>query len=73
MCPFVYCSIYFEFAGIGRPERGGWAYGQTFVRNNDGKKFVSLLVCLLNLFSLYDMWSLVLVPVLDEKPCEQLL
>ena len=39
MCTFVYCSIYFEFAGIGRPERGGWAWGQDFVRNNkDGKK-----------------------------------
>ena len=25
------------------------------------------------ILSVYDMWSLVLVPVLDEKPCQQLL
>ena len=38
MCPFVYCFIYFEFAGIGCPERGGWAWGQAFVRSKEQKE-----------------------------------
>ena len=60
-------------------EGGRVGLGSSFHQEEQEPKRVSLPVSLVYLLvvnhvlSSNDMWSIVLVPVLDEKPCQQLL
>ena len=78
MCPFVHGSFTLSLQVLVAPKgEGGLGVKLSSEARTGMHKFVFLIVFFASNYVSQsfsnDMWSLVLVPVLDEKPCQQLL